>query len=284
MATREDEILAQEEAEKSILITHSMGGLASRAAIVRCGIEANVLGVIHGVQPVRGAAVLYRRFFTGAVGEFDGGGGLARILGNTPEKFTKMMHGLAGPMELLPSDRYLKRENRQAWIFEVASGATTPTNPEGNVFDILLGTTAPTALPYGYLTTHWANELRARVRGARQFHETRVAEQKHAQTWSIYGTGVNTDIDTWFDPNNENQREPYHVVISQSSLGDGTVPARSGSALFPDGAVNTTDPGASVTDFKQWAIDGVEHEPAYRNSTVQRVARRVIQHLLRTVV
>ncbi|MDX2150486.1 MAG: hypothetical protein SFV54_07115 [Bryobacteraceae bacterium] len=282
IANRVDQILAQEEAEKCILITHSMGGLASRAAIVKCGIEANVLGVFHGVQPVRGAAVLYRRFFTGAIGSYDGGGGLAMILGNTPEKFTKMMHGLCGPMELLPTDRYHKRDGRQRWIFQMVNGVAT--NPEGDLYDLLLGTTAPTALPYTYLGAHQASELRARVRGSRAFHENRVGERKHPDTWAVLGTGMNTDVDTWFDPDDPNQREPFHVVIHQSTFGDQTVPARSGAALFPDGAVNSTNPGAPIDEIRQWSVDGVGHEPAYRHGTVQRIARRVIQHLLRSVV
>ena len=73
IASHIDRILQQEEAQHCILFTHSMGGLAARAALqVAPDLKGKALGVIHVFQPVAGAAVAYRRFLTGATRHDDG--------------------------------------------------------------------------------------------------------------------------------------------------------------------------------------------------------------------
>ncbi len=50
--------------EKIIIVTHSMGGLVTRSALLRGASWASkVIGVLHTVQPAIGAVAPYRRFF-----------------------------------------------------------------------------------------------------------------------------------------------------------------------------------------------------------------------------
>lgn len=82
-----------------ILVTHSMGGLVARMCAKR---NPNLIqGVVHGVQPAIGAATAYRRVragwedIAGAVG-----------LGGTGQKIMPVFANAAGPLELLPNQRY----------------------------------------------------------------------------------------------------------------------------------------------------------------------------------
>jgi hypothetical protein len=58
-----------------------------------------VAGVIHVVQPSSGAPAAYQRFFTGVVRALDGG---LVLLGNEGYKFTEIVSGLPGPLQLIP--------------------------------------------------------------------------------------------------------------------------------------------------------------------------------------
>ena len=73
LAVRIDEILARHKARRCIIVTHSMGGLVTRAALrLVPALEAKVLCVVHLFQPVLGTPVAYRRFFTGVTAVYDG--------------------------------------------------------------------------------------------------------------------------------------------------------------------------------------------------------------------
>lgn len=97
--------------EKVILVTHSMGGLAARAA---CHPEignaaANVAGIVHGEQPAIGAAAAYKRMHTG----FEAGGLfnivsliVARALGWSGKEVTAVLSNAPGGLELLPTKLY----------------------------------------------------------------------------------------------------------------------------------------------------------------------------------
>lgn len=86
-------------AEKVIVVTHSMGGLVSRALteIHNC---ADVMGVIHGVQPATGAPATYKRLRSG----FEG---VAKtILGRNAADVTAILTQAPGGLELLPTADY----------------------------------------------------------------------------------------------------------------------------------------------------------------------------------
>lgn len=94
-------------AGKVLLVTHSMGGLVGRR--VAQLVPDKILGVVHGVQPVTGAPVVYRRFKSGteAGGFFDLAGiGAAVVLGWDAADTTCVLGNSPGPMELLPTRHY----------------------------------------------------------------------------------------------------------------------------------------------------------------------------------
>lgn len=82
-----------------ILVTHSMGGLVARLCAKRY--PELIQGVVHGVQPATGAATAYRRV---RAGWEDWKGALG--LGGTGRKIMPVFANAAGPLELLPSQRY----------------------------------------------------------------------------------------------------------------------------------------------------------------------------------
>jgi pimeloyl-ACP methyl ester carboxylesterase len=107
IAARADEVLRQHQAKKLILVTHSMGGLVARAAMSFVpGFEAKVLGVIHTVQPVLGAAKNYSNFVRGPNEPGFQGFFLDQILGPAAWQFLANMVHLPGPVQLLPNAEY----------------------------------------------------------------------------------------------------------------------------------------------------------------------------------
>lgn len=92
--------------EKVIIVTHSMGGLLARALIHPeiGGIEAQVLGVVHGVMPAIGAPAAYRRMRCGT--ESSGGDPANMVLGQFGSGVTAVLGNSQGGLELLPSKAY----------------------------------------------------------------------------------------------------------------------------------------------------------------------------------
>lgn len=92
-----------------ILVTHSMGGLVARRTAQQH--PAKILGIMHGVQPVMGAPVVYRRFRAGTEsdGFFDVAGKLAAVvLGWDAADVTCVLAHSPGALELLPTKDYPK--------------------------------------------------------------------------------------------------------------------------------------------------------------------------------
>ena len=93
-------------AEKVIVVTHSMGGLVSRSLteIHNC---ADVMGVVHGVQPATGAPATYKRLRSG----FEG---VAKtILGRNAADVTAILTQAPGGLELLPTADY---NDGKSWL------------------------------------------------------------------------------------------------------------------------------------------------------------------------
>jgi hypothetical protein len=86
-------------AEKVILVTHSMGGLVARAI---CNIHgySKVLGVVHGVMPATGAAATYHHARCGYEGV------ASVILGRNAAEVIAVMGNSPGALELIPSLEY----------------------------------------------------------------------------------------------------------------------------------------------------------------------------------
>lgn len=116
-------------AEKVIVVTHSMGGLVSRALteIHNCD---KVMGVIHGVQPATGAPATYKRIRSG----FEG---VAKtILGRNAADVTAILTQAPGGLELLPTADY---NDGKPWLkvrddAESSCSLELPTK-DGNPYD-----------------------------------------------------------------------------------------------------------------------------------------------------
>src|SRR5262249_46478477 len=130
-------------AQQVIIVTHSMGGLVTRAGLVQnSGAISSIRGVVHCAQPADGAVVAYRRFFTGATSKFDGTDVPARvlesILGNTPDEYAALLSELPGPMQLMPNHLFhLKQHAPKPWL------KTSPQVDLANVFEVYLQPTPP---------------------------------------------------------------------------------------------------------------------------------------------
>jgi hypothetical protein len=95
--------------EKAILITHSMGGIVARSAMILSVAKDLVLGVIHGVQPVTGSPAAYWRMKGGFEGSWWGGHWLFavnRVLGPSGPHVTAVLANIPGGLQLLPNKQY----------------------------------------------------------------------------------------------------------------------------------------------------------------------------------
>lgn len=86
-----------------ILVTHSMGGLVSRACSELAGLRPQIAGIVHGAQPAIGASVAYRRC---KVGMWDEDAGVALVMGTNGPKVVAVFSNSPGALQLLPSQDY----------------------------------------------------------------------------------------------------------------------------------------------------------------------------------
>ena len=121
------------QAEKVIIVTHSMGGLVTRWALGgkdAGDVAGKVLGVIHGAQPVHGAPVAYRRMIAGQ--EVDGFFNIlgmlgAKVLGPDGPSITAIFPHAESALELLPSQHYRTNDGRREWLH-----IQNPDSPDGH--------------------------------------------------------------------------------------------------------------------------------------------------------
>ncbi len=277
-------IVAREKAENFVLITHSMGGIVSRACLLdnASGNSAKLLGVIHIVQPAAGAPVFYRRMYTGAIKAWDGGAGLSYIQGTTPMDFATILSGLRGPCELVPTDYYHDRGTTE-WLFD--DRTSPPSNWPPPIFSTYAMPTAPPGILWSVAGVKTKvkptpeDDLRARISEAQTFHSW-LARFRHPNTWAIYSTGVVTDMAARFT-----KAPKFHGIVAQRRAeGDETVPATSGNSLFSAIATSNDVTGAAFVSnsaLRQCEVSGVHHAEACGNSTVQKVVEKMLQVALR---
>ncbi|MCA9701796.1 MAG: hypothetical protein KC431_30020, partial [Myxococcales bacterium] len=107
------DILTAEKAEHFVMISHSMGGLATRACLKGSDdIRGKCLGIIHIAQPVDGAPVFIRRMFDGAAKD---GFVMSQLLGSDRVTFQKVVSRATGPLQLLVTPNY--RDRNGAWWY-----------------------------------------------------------------------------------------------------------------------------------------------------------------------
>ncbi|MFT1053996.1 esterase/lipase family protein [Enterobacter hormaechei] len=89
--------------EKVILVTHSMGGLVARyySELLDGDFgQKNILGIVHGVMPDRGAPMAYKRMKAGEAGP------VGLVIGSSGAEMTPVLAQSPGPLQLLPGYGY----------------------------------------------------------------------------------------------------------------------------------------------------------------------------------
>jgi len=130
MAAFRDQIVADDERGlspsdiKFVVISHSMGGYASRAGFTMAGLESEVEAVIHGAMPTHGSPATYKKFRAGESGmpKF--------VLGKNAADITAILGFCQGGLELLPNQLYRTADNQPDWLY-LKTGEQSP-----NVVDI----------------------------------------------------------------------------------------------------------------------------------------------------
>jgi hypothetical protein len=215
-------------AQKVVVVTHSMGGLVTRSALVQ-GAEPDILGVVHTVIPADGAVVAYRRFFTGASTIAEGiADPLNEILGLNRIEYSLMQSVLRGPIELLPHNSYPE-------VFFTGDSGTNRDVPD--VFEMYASNPAPGILfkegetfdPGSFtleleVTAQDVTNLTETIRSAGKFAAS-VQGRAHPKTFLLFGDNVRTDMLVDFKRGSLSSdgvgAEPIGVKRNE---GDGTVP------------------------------------------------------------
>jgi pimeloyl-ACP methyl ester carboxylesterase len=220
-------------ATQVIVVTHSMGGLVTRGALLKGG-EPLIGGVVHCVMPADGAVVAYRRMLTGALTLFgDEPEPLDDIMGGTKTEYFITQSGLRGPTELLPHDVY-----PDPWL-RLPANLSNKDFPD--IFDAYSKDVAPGFTPKEEprrrgltLEQQCVPEMKARLSEARTFTRS-IAGKFHPKTFVMFGGENVTDVEfDWTKGQVDDDRTKMApMVIRREKEGDGTVP--SPSARFTGG-------------------------------------------------
>jgi pimeloyl-ACP methyl ester carboxylesterase len=186
---------------KVILVTHSMGGLVARRAAQKAG--DSILGVVHSVQPVGGAPVVYRRFRAGteAKGVFNIPAAVAAsIIGWDAADVACVLANSPGPLELLPTKHYppgwLRFESRHGGETKELMPALPVSDPYEEIYsrtvkDVWWGMIDEALIDPAGLTSSGdagpINAYRRALKAAKTFHET-VQLQCHPVTYAHFGS------------------------------------------------------------------------------------------------
>lgn len=271
------DIQAQRNPDRTILITHSMGGLVTRHITSRRKGAKLIEAVIHIGQPVTGAVVGYRRLLGGTVRSVDGTD-LRLLLGGAPEKFATIISGFPSFCELLPTDEYRHSPNpADFWLREKSDKTefiVTP-GPDETIYDLYQKARWPPSAVSTKLDDEVQETLRKRIKSAQKAHEkiagdpaTGTPPKCHIATWSLLSTNQETDVTVLAEHRGETKRPKVHLAEGREEAGDGTVPAASASALFPGegGPLNhTPDPLLS----RQFFVDGLVHDVMCEDADLQ---------------
>lgn len=281
---------------KVILVTHSMGGLVGRR--VAQDLKDKLLGVVHGVQPVLGAPVVYRRFKAGTEsnGWFDIIGKLtALVLGWDAADVTCVLANAPGALELLPTKNYPK-----GWL-HFTDGEKTVKLPKDDPYSEIYAKSSDECW-WGMVDPKLidpAGEIKKRdidadpmrdgflrnLNAARTFHDT-IKLTCHPNTYAHYGDDsgqhsfheviwrTTQDITRFSDIDILSAKRAKANLLGATSAEikdqeirftlDGKYQPGDGTVPTPSGA------GAAKLDgIKQvFKLEGFEHGMSYENKTV----------------
>jgi pimeloyl-ACP methyl ester carboxylesterase len=293
----------KQQCSQVILVTHSMGGLVARACAKR--IPAKILGIVHGVMPALGAPVCYRRIACGTEPGNFVANKFAEIAGRREDDTTPVMATAAGPLELLPNNRYPK-----PWLhatFDTGDGKRLAhlNLPSGNVYDMYRDMSSwhrmidpALADPANKFESQIkvANAIKNAITQAEFFHTTLLGDYYHPNSYAFYGddpshlsfgscrwhavekstapqnavlvagTVIKRDAETGGRTVKFSDGAIIHFTHSvQDGHGDGTVPQQSGKG-----------PAKGVKHL--FRTTGYDHQGSYANEsmlalTIQLIAR-----------
>jgi len=292
--------------EKVILVTHSMGGLVARYYSEVLGMRDKVLGIVHGVMPATGAAATYKRMKAGTEGLAGlvlgpTAAAMTAVVGNAPgplQLLPSRDYG-SGWLRIRDGDQSvtLPKSDPYSEIYTVRGTWWGLCN------DLLLN---PVDAGKKTIDKDWTNFEDLIQEKVKTFHDD-ISGKYHANTYVFYGRDEKHpaygDV-TWMQETPPLLRrisppiadllgtrgkddagtggqlvETTHggkKVISQFVLkdadehGDGTVPARSGSA-----------PGRNAHICA--AFTGVDHEGAYNLDATRRFTLHAITRIAQSV-
>jgi hypothetical protein len=320
LAARIKEIIAEAKdvvglCEKVILITHSMGGLVSRAASELAGASGSILGIVHGVQPALGAPAAYWRIKAG----FEGFGMTSRVLGSSGEKVTPVLGNIPGGLELLPNKLHRTNAGARQWLTVTENGVATLAFPKADPYKEIYkvkavvkpkagekpsqnaywGLVDPNLLDPGNVAPEapnardrmdastlssdpWAAFLTT-LDVAERFHDA-LGKKTHSRTFCVRGVGHKTaDVIEMRVESNWVRSDPYPARGFRGFFTNAK--GKSMQAVLQDPA---GDGDATVVRSSAVALDApgkqmpgdraieVEHQPAYENADVQAFAIEAI--------
>lgn len=271
--------------DRSILVTHSMGGLVGRYFTESMGGKEVILGVVNGVMPATGAAAAYKRVKAGTEGA------AGSVLGRNAEEVTAVFAQAAGPLQLLPTPEYGSH-----WL-KIRDGNRMVSLPRSDPYNEIYTVRGkwwalcheqlinPLDTRKKAVDEDWQRYVETVETLVRPFHRA-IANRYHPNTYAFYGD--DTAHKTWgeltwgrryagprFGPRaiddltegtvmhdtgrgtisvlTRSAGNALHVVFDlngSDESGDGTVPRRSGAAPREKAKVCL-------------AYRGIEHEAAY---------------------
>jgi len=217
LAGKIGEIIAREQGkgricEKVVVISHSMGGLVSRAAAKLSAAEGDVFDIVHGAQPVLGAPAAYRRIRAGFESTWwPESIAMSRVLGPSSADVLAVLGHSVGGLELLPNSLYKTNHGEPKWLKMTKDGlelAALPSDdPYASIYEerksflrlayhpeyidpsALSKASRSTSDPYEKAIGSLINNLRV----AKLFHQN-LGMKSHAITYSSWvgGRGLKT--------------------------------------------------------------------------------------------
>jgi hypothetical protein len=215
-------------AKQCIVVTHSMGGLVLRAALMSGDTKSNIRGVIHTVQPSNGAVVCYTRFFSGVTAPVEQVSGaqanvLSTILGMDGSSFSYNMSGLPGPLQLLPNQLYQKDFGEGQWLEGLGARDLADiytlyaSSDEGGLAPCVSFAQAKLGTDYERTSGCVVRQFGAHIGEAKSFHEKLVGASLsgyHSNTFVLYSDGLDTMWSVRFNANKDPVHPRLHYTVN----------------------------------------------------------------------
>jgi hypothetical protein len=124
------DICKENQVDRAIILTHSMGGLVARFLLQQPGGDTVTYGVVHGVQPATGAPLAAKRFRTGGEGFIN-----ESLMGANAAEFVAISANAPGPLELTPMPDY--HNGAPWWIVRDGQGNDVLSLPKSDALSEL---------------------------------------------------------------------------------------------------------------------------------------------------